>query len=67
MTRFLFTVLPSNDLGLMTRTLPIATDLATRGHTVAFCTPGEAPAKLLREIGIENLRLRHPLFYVKMT
>ena len=67
MTRFLFTVLPSNDLGLMARTLPIATDLATRGHKVAFCTPGETPGKLLHELGIENLLLRHPLFYLKMT
>ncbi len=30
--RFLFTLLPSNDLGLMTRILPIATDLAARWH-----------------------------------
>ena len=65
--RFLFTVLPSNDLGLMTRTLPIATDLAARGHKVAFCTPGETPGKLLDELGMENLLLRHPLFYLKMT
>jgi hypothetical protein len=65
--RFLFTVLPSNDLGLMTRTLPIATDLVARGHKVAFCTPGETPGKLLDELGMENLLLRHPLFYLKMT
>jgi UDP:flavonoid glycosyltransferase YjiC (YdhE family) len=66
-TRFLFTVLPSNDLGLMARTLPIATDLAARGHEVAFCTPGDTPGKLLQEAGIENLLLRHPLFYLRMT
>jgi hypothetical protein len=66
-TRFLFTVLPSDDLGLMARTLPIATGLATRGHKVAFCTPAEAPGKLLHELGIENLLLKHPLFCLKMT
>jgi UDP:flavonoid glycosyltransferase YjiC (YdhE family) len=67
MTRFLFTVLPSNDLGLMARTLPVATDLTQRGHEVAFCTPGESPGKLLHELGFKNLQLKHPLFYLKMT
>ncbi len=67
MKRFLFTVLPSDDLGLMMRTLPIAGELTKRGHKVAFCTPAKTPGKLIDEAGIENLFPRHPLFYLKMT
>jgi UDP:flavonoid glycosyltransferase YjiC (YdhE family) len=67
MKRFLFTVLPSDDLGLMMRTLPIAGELVKRGHKVAFCTPAATPSRLIEEAGIENLFPRHPLFYLKMT
>ena len=42
MKRFIFTTLPSNDLGLLTRSLPIATELAGRGHQVAFCNPSRS-------------------------
>jgi hypothetical protein len=34
MSRFLFTMLPANDLGLPTRLVPIARVLADRGHDV---------------------------------
>ena len=37
MTTFLFTTLPTNDLGLLTWSLPIATELAARGRTILFC------------------------------
>ncbi len=39
---FLFFTLPSNDLGLLARSLPIARALRDRGHTVEFCTPARA-------------------------
>jgi len=40
MSRFLFTMLPANDLGLPTRLVPIARALADRGHDVAvFIAP----------------------------
>jgi len=39
MTKFLFTTLPTNDLGLLTRSLPVADELARRGHEIAFCSP----------------------------
>jgi UDP:flavonoid glycosyltransferase YjiC (YdhE family) len=65
MKRFLFTTLFSNDLGLLTRSLPIARELAGRGHRVAFCNPLGAPSRLIGEAGFENLVPPHPLFYLK--
>ena len=55
MAKFLFTALISNDLGLPTRTIPIAMELARRGHEVAFCNPEKAPKKLIAEAGLRNL------------
>jgi len=55
MARFLFTAMFSNDLGLPSRTVPIASKLAKRGHEVAFCNPEEAPKKLIEEAGLQNL------------
>ena len=43
MSRFLFTTLFSNDLGLPSRTVPVALELVKRGHEVAFCNPEKAP------------------------
>jgi MGT family glycosyltransferase len=57
MARFLFTMLPANDLGLPTRLLPIARVLADRGHDVAVFNPAPAPAKLIEETGLKNLPL----------
>jgi len=55
MNKYLFTTLPSNDLGLLTRSLPIACELRQRGHQIAFCSPAKAPRKLVSEAGFENL------------
>ncbi len=62
MTKFLFTTLPTNDLGLLTRSLPIAGELAARGHQVIFCSPARAPSRLIAEADFENLMPRHPLY-----
>jgi UDP:flavonoid glycosyltransferase YjiC (YdhE family) len=62
MTRFLFTTLPTNDLGLLTRSLPIARELAALGHTITFCSPAPAPSQLIAEAGFENPIPRHPLY-----
>jgi len=64
--KFLFTTLTSNDLGLLTRSLPIAGELAKRGHQVAFSNPANAPSKLIAQAGFDNLFLKHPLFYIQM-
>lgn len=45
----------SNDLGLLTRSLPIACELRDRGHQVAFCNPAKAPRKLVSDAGFDNL------------
>jgi MGT family glycosyltransferase len=55
MARFLFTMLPANDLGLPTRLVPIARALADRGHEVAVCNPAPAPSKLIEDAGLKNL------------
>ncbi|MGB6837095.1 MAG: nucleotide disphospho-sugar-binding domain-containing protein [Dehalococcoidia bacterium] len=55
MKKVLCTTLPSNDLGLLTRTLPVARELAGMGHEVAYCNPAPAPAALIGEAGLENL------------
>ncbi len=55
MNKYLFTTLPSDDLGLLTRSLPIANALRERGHHINFCSPGISPRKLVSEAGFENV------------
>src|SRR5271154_4890201 len=55
MAKFLFTMMPANDLGLPTRLVPIARILADRGHEVAVFNPAPAPAKLIEDAGLINL------------
>lgn len=55
MSKFLFTMLEVNDLGLPTRLVPIARALADRGHEVAVFNPAPAPARLIEEAGLINL------------
>jgi MGT family glycosyltransferase len=64
MNKYLFTTLPSNDLGLLTRSLPIARELRNRGHHIAFCSPAKAPNKLISEAGFDNLLPRQPLYFL---
>ena len=67
MQTFLFTTLPSNDLGLLTRSLPIATELRKRGHKVIFCSPAKSPSRLVNDAGFNNVLPRHPLYYLMAT
>src|SRR5262245_49425371 len=62
MTKFLFSTLPTDDLGLPSRALPIAQELRSRGHQVVFASPARAPRRVIGEAGFENLSPRHPLF-----
>jgi MGT family glycosyltransferase len=62
--KFLFTTFISNDLGLLTRSLPIARQLRDRGHQIAFCNPAKAPSKLICDAGFDNLLPKWPLFYI---
>lgn len=64
MQKLLFTTMPTNDLGLLVRSLPVANELAKRGHTVAFCNPAPAPSKLIAEAGFDNLLPKHPLYHL---
>lgn len=70
MSKFLFTNLWTDDLGLPTRTVPIASELAKRGHHVTFCNPAPSPTKIIKQAGFENVtpRLRHlPTIFSPMT
>ena len=58
MKKFLFTALISNDLGLFTRSLPIACELRDRGHQVTFCNPAKAPSKVVSDAGFNNLPIK---------
>jgi UDP:flavonoid glycosyltransferase YjiC (YdhE family) len=60
MAKFLFTMVPANDLGLPTRLVPIARALADRGHEVAVFNPSPAPAKLIADAGLNNLPMPSP-------
>jgi hypothetical protein len=55
MAKFLFTMMPANDLGLPTRLVPIARALADRGHGVAVFSPAPVPATLIDDAGLKNL------------
>jgi UDP:flavonoid glycosyltransferase YjiC (YdhE family) len=63
--KFLFTTLFSNDLGLLTRSLPIACELRERGHHVAFYNPARAPTKLIFDAGFDNILPKWPLLYLR--
>jgi MGT family glycosyltransferase len=62
MSRFLFTTLPSNDFGLLTRSLPIAAELKRRGHEIFFCHPARGPQMLIREAGFKNYLPADPAY-----
>jgi len=61
MKKFLFTTLMTNDLGLLTRSLPIARVLRDRGHKIAFCNPAMAPSKIISDAGFDNIHPKWPL------
>jgi MGT family glycosyltransferase len=60
MARFLFTMVPANDLGLPSRLVPIARALADRAHEVALFNPAPAPTKLIEDAGLKNLPMPSP-------
>ncbi len=62
MSRFLFTTLPTNDLGLIVRSLPIARELCAAGHSVVCSNPAAAPRRLIAAAGFANVLSDHPLY-----
>lgn len=62
--KFLLTTLPTNDLGLLTRSLPIAKELSDRGHDVVFSHPAQSPQKVITEANFENIIPIHPLYEI---
>jgi UDP:flavonoid glycosyltransferase YjiC (YdhE family) len=61
MKKYLFTIQPSNDLGLLARSLPIALELRKRGHRIVFYCPAGAPKRLISNAGFEEMHPRWPL------
>ncbi len=57
MAKFLFTMLPANDLGPPTRLVPIARALADRGHEVAVFNPfgGDAVGEAAKTAASDRL------------
>lgn len=53
--RIFFISLRSGDLGLSSRLRPIAAELRTPGHGVAFASPAPAVAKLIPSAGFRDL------------
>jgi hypothetical protein len=64
MSKFLFSVIPTNDFGCLTRSLPIARELKLRGHQVAFCHAAKGPQIVIAEEGFQNLLAEDPLYYL---
>ena len=64
MKKFLFTSLISHDLGLITRSLPIACELRSRGHEVVFCHAGKAQCATITAAGFEIIPYEGPLYYL---
>jgi UDP:flavonoid glycosyltransferase YjiC (YdhE family) len=60
----LYETLNGEGLGLPARALPVATELAERGHKVAFCAFPPAASEVIAEAGFENLRPKHPMYYI---
>lgn len=60
--RLLFTLLTTDDLGLVTRALPIADELRRRGHDVTFTCTGRAPSTVIDHAGFANRLPHHPIF-----
>lgn len=64
MATFLLTTAPTDDLGLLTRSLPVARELRARGHRVLCSNPAPAPRRLIADGGFENALPDHALFDV---
>ena len=58
MNKFLFTLLPSNDLGVVTRALPVAIALRNKGYDVVFSVHSHVPSKLVKEEGFKNILIK---------
>lgn len=55
MAKILLSMIVSNDLGPVSRLLPIAQELSKRGHDLAFCNRAKAPSLVIREAGLKNM------------
>jgi UDP:flavonoid glycosyltransferase YjiC (YdhE family) len=58
MARVLFTMFNSNDLGPISRLLPIAQELSKQGWEIAFCNRAKTPAQVIQEAGFRNMSVR---------
>lgn len=64
MKKLLFSMQPTNDLGLLAQSLPIAHELRDRGHKVIFCSPAKAPSKVISHNGFKNFSPGWPIYMI---
>lgn len=64
MKKLLFATQPSNDLGLLAQSLPIARELRDRGYQIDFCSPAKAPCQVLADAGFKNHSPRWPMYSI---
>jgi UDP:flavonoid glycosyltransferase YjiC (YdhE family) len=62
MATFLLSTLPTDDLGLVVRALPIAQELQRLGHRAVLSSPAPVPRRVIAEAGFENVLPAHPVF-----
>ena len=68
MAKILLSMIVSNDLGPISRLMPIAEELTRRGHEIAFCNRAAAPAQVIEEAGHKNFPVipsRSPAIFPK--
>jgi MGT family glycosyltransferase len=53
--KILLSSIVSNDLGPVSRLIPIARELSNRGHDLAFCNRAKAPSQVIQEAGFTNM------------
>ncbi len=64
MKKLLFSMQPTNDLGLLAQSLPIARELRDRGHRIIFSSPAKAPSKVISDNGFKNLTPGWPIYMI---
>jgi len=66
MSKILFSLQPTDDLGLLAQALPIARELRNRGHEVIFSAGANAPNAVLKSEGFKNLCVDYLLHHIML-
>lgn len=55
---------PSNELGLLAQSIPIASELRSRGHQIIFCISGKAPCRAISKADFKIYPPNWPLYWI---